>query len=87
MLGLHQYREKVEKPTARADISNPMLMLVNVEEAVKARNHLYGCGMKGPRQAAARGARCAAGVKFVHKGYCCPLWVTSPCCHTSRGDV
>ncbi|KAL4157505.1 hypothetical protein PRNP1_001372 [Phytophthora ramorum] len=28
MLGLHQYREKVEKPAARADISSRMLVLV-----------------------------------------------------------
>ncbi|CAH0486327.1 unnamed protein product [Peronospora farinosa] len=86
VLGLKKYMELMENPAARADISNRMLVLVGVEEAVQSRNHYYQNGkfytikVKGQRKplsvepTALQEYKEAA--KFVHKAYCGPLWVT-----------
>ncbi|CAH0522038.1 unnamed protein product [Peronospora belbahrii] len=86
VLGLRQYLELVENPAARADISNRMLVLVGVEEAIKSRNHYYQNGKLYPTKE--KGNRKPLSVdpaalqeyveaaKFVNKAYCGPLWVT-----------
>ncbi|GMF44807.1 unnamed protein product [Phytophthora fragariaefolia] len=88
VLGLKQYLELVENPAARADISNRMLVLVGVEEAVKSRNHLYRYGQLYASELQVRGKpkplvvdpialqEYEEAAKFVHKAYCGPLWVT-----------
>jgi superfamily II DNA or RNA helicase len=89
VLGLRQYMELVENPAARADISNRMLVLVGVEEAVKSRHHLYRYGQVFPVEMTnLRGKikplpvepiqmqEYEEAAKFVHKAYCGPLWIT-----------
>ncbi|ETO83874.1 hypothetical protein F444_02167, partial [Phytophthora nicotianae P1976] len=86
VLGLRQYMELVENPAARANISNRMLVLVGVEEAVKSRNHYYQYGKLYPIEIGSRGKplhvdpialqEYEEAAKFVHKAYCGPLWVT-----------
>ncbi|KAL4110032.1 hypothetical protein PRIC1_001725 [Phytophthora ramorum] len=86
VLGLRQYLEMVENPAARADISNRMLVLVGVEEAVKSRNHFYKYGKLYPTEMKGHGKplymdpvalqEYEEAAKFVHKAYCGPLWVT-----------
>ncbi|KAG3195064.1 hypothetical protein PC128_g8795 [Phytophthora cactorum] len=86
VLGLRQYMELVENPAARANISNRMLVLVGVEEAVKSRNHYYKYGMLYPMEMGGKGKplhvdsialqEYEEAAKFVHKAYCGPLWVT-----------
>ncbi|KAG7386441.1 hypothetical protein PHYPSEUDO_000270 [Phytophthora pseudosyringae] len=86
VLGLRQYMELVENPAARADISNRMLVLVGVEEAVKSRNHYYRYGKLYPMEIRGNGKplhvepialhEYEEAAKFVHKAYCGPLWVT-----------
>ncbi|KAE9353452.1 hypothetical protein PR003_g3857 [Phytophthora rubi] len=88
VLGLRQYMELVENPAARADISNRMLVLVGVEEAVKSRNHHYKHGQLFSTELQVRGRpkpmvvdpialqEYEEAAKFVHKAYCGPLWVS-----------
>ncbi|KAJ8524550.1 hypothetical protein ON010_g16567 [Phytophthora cinnamomi] len=88
VLGLRQYMELVENPAARADISNRMLVLVGVEEAVKSRNHYYKHGQLYATELQVRGRPKPLAVdpialqeyeeaaKFVHKAYSGPLWVS-----------
>ncbi|CAI5718368.1 unnamed protein product [Peronospora destructor] len=86
VLGLRQYMELMENPAARADISNRMLVLVGVEEAVKSRNYYYQNGklymtkVKGQQKPLSVGPTALQeykeAAKFVHKAYCGPLWVT-----------
>ncbi|KAI9998315.1 hypothetical protein PInf_002695 [Phytophthora infestans] len=86
VLGLRQYMELVENPAARANISNRMLVLVGVEEAVKSRNHYFQYGKLYPMEIGSTGKplhvnpialqEYEEAARFVHKAYCGPLWVT-----------
>ncbi|CEG43363.1 snf2 domain containing protein [Plasmopara halstedii] len=86
VLGLKQYMEIVENPAARVNMSNRMLVLVGVEEAVKSKNYyykhgkLYSTGLRGKRNLLRFDSSALLGyeeaAKFVHKAYCGPLWVT-----------
>ncbi|KAI9922360.1 hypothetical protein PsorP6_001234 [Peronosclerospora sorghi] len=88
VLGLRQYMELVENPAARAGISNRMLVLVGVEEAVNSRNFYYQHGeiytVEAKSRKRAKPLRVEPALlqeyeeaaKFVHKAYCGPLWVT-----------
>ncbi|CAI5727357.1 unnamed protein product [Hyaloperonospora brassicae] len=86
VLGLQRYMQLVENPAARADISNRMLVLVGVDEAVKSRSYYYRYGKVYPLESRGRGKPLVVAptvlqqyeqaAKFVHKAYCGPLWVT-----------
>uniref|UniRef100_A0AAV1TEJ5 Helicase C-terminal domain-containing protein n=1 Tax=Peronospora matthiolae TaxID=2874970 RepID=A0AAV1TEJ5_9STRA len=86
VLGLKKYMELVENPAARGDISNRMLVLVGVEEAVQSKAYYYRHGKVYPLESNGRGKALVVApssmrqyeeaAKFVHKAYCGPLWVT-----------
>ncbi|POM72648.1 putative transposable element, partial [Phytophthora palmivora] len=86
VLGLRHYMELVENPATRGDISNRMLVLVGVEEAVKSRNHYYRYGQLYPMETNGKSKpmhvdpialqEYEEAAKYVHKAYCGPLWVT-----------
>ncbi|GMF25308.1 unnamed protein product [Phytophthora lilii] len=86
VLGLRAYMELIENPAARVNISNRMLVLVGVEEAVKSSHHFYKYGQLYPTEIRGKGKPLIVepialqeyeeAAKFVHKAYCGPLWVT-----------
>lgn len=86
VLGLRQYIELVENPAKKRDISNRMLVLVGVEEAVKSKAHYYRFKQLYPLELGPRAKPMVVepialqeyeeAAKFVHKAYSGPLWVT-----------
>ncbi|KAF4318142.1 hypothetical protein BBO99_00006666 [Phytophthora kernoviae] len=86
VLGLRKYTELVENPATRRDISNRMLVLVGVEEAVKSKAYFYQFGKLFPLKLGSRANPLLVdpvalqdykeAAKFVHKAYTGPLWVT-----------
>ncbi|KAG7396251.1 hypothetical protein PHYBOEH_002569 [Phytophthora boehmeriae] len=86
VLGLRKYTDLVENPATRRDISNRMLVLVGVEEAVKSKAHFYRFGQLFPLKLDTRAKpmhvdpnalqEYEEAAKFIHKAYAGPLWVT-----------
>ncbi|RLN58586.1 hypothetical protein BBJ29_005496 [Phytophthora kernoviae] len=79
VLGLRKYTELVENPATRRDISNRMLVLVGVEEAVKSKAYFYQFGKLFPLKLGSRANPLLVdpvalqdykeAAKFVHKAY------------------